>query len=82
MLPAAEFSIRTIRHKLKYHPHHLDTGHSTTVRLGSWNELLNDLPGAAFSGRHDMGTLKTRYYLHFKYRQRTPSGVARGRGRR
>ena len=33
LLPAAEFSNRTVRHKLKYHPHHLDTWQSTTVRF-------------------------------------------------
>ena len=33
LLPAAEFSNRTVRHKLKYHPHRLDTWYSTTVLL-------------------------------------------------
>ena len=33
LLPAAEFSNCTVRDKLKYHPHHLDTWHSTTVRF-------------------------------------------------
>ena len=33
LLLAAEFSNRTVRHKLKYLPHHLHTWHSTTVRF-------------------------------------------------
>ena len=32
-LTAAKFSNRTLHHKFKYHPHHLDTWHSITVRF-------------------------------------------------
>ena len=39
LLPAAEFSNRTVRHKLKYLPHHLDTWHSTIVWL--YNSIYN-----------------------------------------
>ena len=41
LLPAAEFSNRTVRHKLKYHPHHLDMWQSTTMGF-----LRNFLPRA------------------------------------
>ena len=88
-LPAVEFSNRTVRHKLKYHPHHLDTWQSTTVRfrrniLPSATELWNGLPAAVFLGRYDMGTFKKGVYLYLIGRQSTcsSSGVARGRGRR
>ena len=42
LLLAAELSNCTVRHKLKYHPHHLHTWHSTTIRF-----RRNYLPRAA-----------------------------------
>ena len=89
LLPVAEFSNRTLRHKLKYHPHHMDTWQSTTVRfrndlLPRVTELWNSLPAAGFPDQYDMGTFKKCIYLHLKGRQRfcSSSGVERGRGRR
>ena len=88
LLPAAEFSNRTVLHNLIYHPHHLDTWQSTAVRfrrnfLPRASELCNGLPAAVFPGRYDMGTFKKRVYLHLKGWQRTCSfpAVARSRGR-
>ena len=84
-----ENTVRTVRHKLKYHPYHLDTWQSTTVRfrrnfLPRTTELWNGLPAAVFPGRYDMGSFKKRVYLHLKGRQRTcnSSGAARCRVRR
>ena len=61
LLPAAESSNRTVRHKLKYHPHHLDTWHSTPVRFRK-NFLLklwHALPAAVFPGQYHMNTIKS-----------------------
>ena len=41
LLPATKLPTHTLRHKLKHHPHHLDTLHFTIVRL-----LRNFLPHA------------------------------------
>ena len=84
---SAEFSNRTVRHKFKYHPHDLDTWHSTTVRfrrnfLTRVPQLWNGLPAAVFPGQYELGTFKKRVFLHFKGWQRTcsTSGVTWGHG--
>ena len=57
LLPATEFSNRTVHHKLvsssKYHPHHLDAWQSTTVQfrrnfLLRATQLWNGLPAEMF----------------------------------
>ena len=45
LFPAAEFSNRTVRHKLKYHPHQQEERRNL-----EWNGL----PAAVFLGRYDM----------------------------
>ena len=90
--PAAEFSNNTVLHKLKYHRHHLDTSHSTTVWfrrnfLPRATQLWNCLPTTVFAGWYDLSTFKKRLYLlyrHLKCRQGTcsSSDVTRSRGRR
>ena len=80
----AEFSNHTVCHKLKYHPHHLDTWYFTTVRfcknfLSRATQLWNDQLTAVFPGRYDLVAFKKRVYL-LKGWQRTCSSSDTTRG--
>ncbi|XP_045499402.1 uncharacterized protein LOC123697028 [Colias croceus] len=74
LIPAAKFHNRTARHKLKYHPHHLDEWLSTTVRfsrhfLPRTTKLWNSLPSSVFPSTYDMDVFKKRAYASLKGRQ-------------
>ncbi|XP_045499440.1 uncharacterized protein LOC123697067 [Colias croceus] len=89
LVPAAKFHNRTARHKLKYHPHHLDAWRSSTVRfsrhfLPRTTLLWNKLPASVFPKNFDMGTFKKKAYTYLKGQQnvRKVSDSANAHGRR